>query len=386
MVLALVANLWLVTGLHADENTGIWGTLKNILASAVLVQAPADPEVNTAPKPFQAPESLRGIYMTAEVMMSEKMRNGLIDKLVSSGGNAVVINIQHDGGLLAFRPKNEALFAMNRGDDRLDDLPQIIESLHEKGIYVIARQVVFNSPYMASKRPEWRIKAKRGGYYAQPWLDPSLPEVQDYNLSIERELAELGFDEVQFDYIRFPAIAHRYYDYSYDETKSTRSDIILDFLKKARVVADESGIALGADVFGVIVWGDEDWQTVGQNPIEIAQVVDAIYPMTYPSHFGNDFNGHPNLYNAPYGIVYDSIRRFLADAGGRAQIRPWIQGFPLKVSRFGTWYMQEQVKAAYDAGANDFIIWSPGNRYTYSWPVLSTMPKGAAAQIPTPQP
>ncbi|HLG93378.1 MAG TPA: putative glycoside hydrolase, partial [candidate division Zixibacteria bacterium] len=266
---------------------------------------------------------------------------------------------------------------LNPGSGRLKDLQFWVRDLQNQGIYVIARQVVFNQPYMASKNPGWRIHGRWGGYYPEKWLDPSLPTVQEYNLSILREVAEMGFDEVQFDYIRFPAANHKNYDYAFDETRFTPADVIVDFLAKAKSVASDYGMAIGADVFGVIVWGDVDWRIVGQDPARIAKIVDAIYPMTYPSHFGNGFNGHAQTHNAPYGIVYDSIKRFVEVSGGNAEIRTWVQGFPLKVRNFGSWFMDEQVQATYDAGANDFVIWSPGNRYTYSWPSFKLEPKEA---------
>ena len=349
---------------------GVTGLHEKALAAQVTVK----PREERPKASMQIPSAPKGIYMTADTFNSKYGRN-LIVGLKESGGNAVVVDVQHGGGMLAFTPINEDLKKINPGSGRIKDFPARIEELHKDGIYAIARQVVFNVPYVGGKKPEWRIKNKWGGFYPEKWLDPSLPEVQAYNLLILRELAEMGFDEVQFDYVRFPAANHRNYDYYFDETKQTQADIIVEYLQKARAVADEYGIAIGADVFGVIVWGDVDWRIVGQDPARIAQIVDAIYPMTYPSHFGNGFNGHPNTHNAPYGIVFDSIKKFVANSNGNAQIRPWIQGFPLKVYNFGSWFMKEQVQASFDAGAKGFMIWSPGNKYTYSWPSFSIEPK-----------
>lgn len=338
--------------------------------------------------PVILPKSLKGIYMTADTAAS-KYGKDLVATLIENGGNAVVVDVQHGSGLLAFTPKKENLKKLNPGTNLLGDLQLWVRDLQNQGIYVIARQVAFNQPYIGTNKPEWRVKGRWGGYYPQKWLDPSLPAVQDYNLMILRELAEMGFDEVQFDYVRFPAANHRNYDYYFDETKQSQADIIVEYLQKARGVADEYGMAIGADVYGGIVWGDVDWRIVGQDPARIAQVVDAIYPMTYPSHFGNGFYGHPNTHNAPYSIVYDSIQKFVAASGGKAQIRPWIQGFPLKVNKFGSWFMEEQVKASFEAGADDFMIWSPGNKYTFSWPSFKMTPPEAPKIVleePNPQP
>jgi len=327
----------------------------------------------------QKPDSIRGIYLTASTFASPH-GNVLITKLLEIGGNAVTIDIQAGSGLLAFRPQDEYLKKINPGSDLLVDLTERVKKLHDQGLYVIARHVVFSQPYITSRKPEWRVKKKQSGYYYQrQWLDPSLLDVQNYNLKVMREVADLGFDEIQFDYIRFPAADHRYLNYAYDETKFTRADIILDFLRRAKAIAIEKKIQLSADVYGGIVWGNVDWAIVGQNPAEMAKIVDAIYPMTYPSHFGNGYYGHPNTHNAPYSIVNDSIDLFIKAANGNAEIRPWVQGFPLKVNRFGSWFMEEQINAAFDAGVNDFMIWSPGNVYTLSWPSFALKPKAPAA-------
>lgn len=381
------ANKWLSMGISIFSGAallvGVSFILSGDLCPEGLVRRCQASAIQVNPPAKIPPKSLKGIYMTAETALS-KYGKGLVTKLINSGGNAVVIDIQHGSGLLAFTPQNEVLKKMNPGSGRLNDLPEWIKEIQSEGVYVIARQVVFNQPYMASRYPGWRIKGRWGGYYPEKWLDPSLPEVQNYNLYVLREVAEMGFDEVQFDYVRFPAANHRNYDYSYDETQFTPADIIVDYLQKAKNVANEYGVAIGADVFGVIVWGEVDWKIVGQDPARIAKVVDAIYPMTYPSHFSNGFNGYKNPNNAPYDIVHDSIARFVAKSNGGAEIRPWIQGFPLKVNYFGSWFMQEQVQASFDAGADDFVVWSPGNKYTYSWPAFATEPTKVADLIPIP--
>ncbi|MCK5600268.1 hypothetical protein KAR91_00175 [Candidatus Pacearchaeota archaeon] len=326
------------------------------------------PEKPVAPKP------MKGIYLTAYTILSN-WGDDVIDAMIESGGNTVVIDIEHGEGLLTFRPKNELLKGWNPGSDTLNHLPEIIDQLHEKGLYVMARQVVFNDPYMGKRMPEWRIKNKWGGLYDSRWLDPSLPSVQNYNLLTLKEVAQLGFDEVQFDYIRFPT--HNYYnlDYHYDETKFERSDVINDFLKKSRRVADELGVNLGVDVFGAIVWGGIDWTIVGQNVGEMAEHVDAIYPMVYPSHVSPGYYGHMNPWGAPYGFIFNSVEKFVEKAQGKEDIRIWVQGFPLKIPRFGTWFIEDQINATFDAKGTGYVIWSPGNIYTLSWPAMKIDPK-----------
>jgi len=198
------------------------GTLKGTLIGYLLN---ITTEVVSGSSVQVAPASLKGIYLTASTAASSNL-DEIIRKLINSGGNMVVIDVEHGGGRLAFTPKNEYLKKINPGSKMLDNLPVLIEKLKAKGIYVIARQVIFNDPYTSSRKPDWRIKNKWGGTFDYRWLDPSKPGVQMYNLLIMEEVAQLGFNEIQFDYIRFPATNHNNLNYHYDEENFTTSVVI----------------------------------------------------------------------------------------------------------------------------------------------------------------
>lgn len=318
-------------------------------------------------------DSIRGIYITAGTAASPHFME-IIDALIASGGNAVVIDIELSGGQLAFIPESAYLTSINPGSTKLANLKSLIKELHRRDIYVIARQVVFNDPYTASRKPEWRIHYSGGSLFDYRWLDPSHPEAQTYNLIISREVAKLGFDEIQYDYIRFPDGYHYGLNYYYDETTKERWEVINDFLKEAKKITEEYEIKLGVDVFGATIYGNVDWNLVGQYIPEIAKSVDVIYPMVYPSHISPGYNGFFNPYGAPYSFIQDSISKFVTAADGNAEIRTWVQGFPLRIPNFGSWFIKEQVRGTYDAGANDFVIWSPGNKYSSSWSSLGMLP------------
>ena len=333
----------------------------------------------TVPTTVPTTGNIRAIYMTASTVASDRLVS-LTDELVKNGGNAVVMDIEIGGGELAFVPENEFLRTINPGR-AMNDYKTIIEDLHKKGIYAIARQVVFNDPYTSIRRPDWRIPYKWGGTtYDYRWLDPSKPGVQYYNLMIMEEAAKLGFDEIQFDYIRFPAAYHNNLNYWYDESKFETIDVINQFLERARMVADKYEIKLSVDTFGAIVWGDVDWRIVGQSVSDMAKIVDVIYPMTYPSHYSPGFNGYYNMYSEPYDIVHDTLIKFVEKSAGNAEIRPWIQGFPLKANVFNSNYIADQIIAGYDAGATGFSIWSPGNIYTLSWTNMDLVPTAKTDQ------
>ena len=319
-------------------------------------------------------ESLRGIYITAN-MAASKHFQPLVDALIESGGNFIVMDIEISGGQLAFVPEDPWLTTKNPGSTILSDLKSIIQDLHRRDIYVVARQVVFNDPYAGQRFPEWRIKYKNwDGLFDYRWLDASNPEVQAYNLAITKEVAKLGFDEIQYDYIRFPDEYRNNLEFYYDETQMEAWEVINNFLAEAHKVTREYDIKLGMDVFGAAIWGNVDWQIVGQNIPEVAKNVDVIYPMTYPSHVSPGYYGFENPWGDPGSFVRESIKKFREAADGNAEIRTWIQGFPLHAPNFGDWYMQEQVKGTYEAGADDWVIWSPGNKYGYSWSSMRMLP------------
>lgn len=347
----------------------IWSAIESAILSASMPEIESEMESIIEPEVTPKIENLRSIYLTAHTVSTNRFWE-LIDTLIKNGGNGVVIDIELGGGKLAFIPKNEFLKNINPGSET-NDYKKIVEDLHEKGLYVIARQVVFNDPYTSVRRPDWRIKYKSGGHYDYRWLDPSKAGVQNYNLMIMEEVAQLGFDEIQFDYIRFPAANHYNLDYWYDEEKFGTHNVINHFLKRAKKIANEYDVALSVDTFGGIVWGDVDWRIVGQEVESMAKIVDVIYPMTYPSHYSPGFNGYYNMYYAPYDIVHDSIKKFVEKANGNAEIRPYIQGFNMKANNFGKGYIAEQIKAGYDAGGTGFAIWNASNNYNYSWGTLN---------------
>ncbi len=325
-------------------------------------------------------DSIRGIYITAHTAASKHFWD-IIDALIASGGNAVVIDVEVSGGKLAFVPEDPYLASINPGSTVLSNLKSLIRELHKKDIYVIARQVIFNDPYTAGKKPEWRIRYKDGSLYDGRWLDASHPEAQRYNLLISKEVAKMGFDEIQYDYIRFPDGYHYYEEFYYDETAKERWEVINDFLADAHKLTQELDVKLGVDVFGATIWGDIDWTLVGQYIPEIAKNVDVIYPMTYPSHVAPGYYGHNNPYGDPYSFIYNSIERFIEAADGHAEIRTWVQGFPLRIPNFGDWFVQEQVQATYDAGARGWVVWSPGNKYAVTWSSLGILPP----ELPEPE-
>lgn len=331
--------------------------------------------INMHPKYQGSTDALRGIYFTAYTAGSEHGRD-LVRKLKESGGNMVVFDMKEIDGHL-FYPSEVSLNKEAGGNDKilLKDPRAFVDFLHENGVYVVARIVCFKDELMAVKKPEWAIQSARGGLWKSPegqvWLDPSLPAVQDYVISVAREAAAVGVDEVQFDYVRFPTqgpVGDA--NYSFDEKTTEHWQIIQGFLKRADAALRDVDVKIGVDVFGIVVWNNEyDAGSTGQKMAELAPYIDTVYPMIYPSHFGPGFAGYKKPGDAPYFFIGESVKLFkeiLPPAAG-VQIRPWLQAFAYRVSNYGPAYVAEQVRAVHDQGLKSFVLWNAGNNFDAGW-------------------
>jgi hypothetical protein len=280
-------------------------------------------------------------------------------KLREAGGNTIVFDAKDDMGAITYHSPIPAKYCPNEHyTPNIEELPKLIDYLHRQGVHVVARVVVFKDPIMAKLHPEWCSKREKF------WLDPANPEVQEYVLTVVRELANSGVDEVQLDYVRYFA------DRKTTTSKGVpRTDVIAGFVKKAHDITSAKGILLSLDMFGIVVWQrDVDVLTVGQDVTKLKGSVDIISPMLYPSHFSKGFGGVKNPADEPYDFVFAGMKRMKDLVGNDVIIRPWLQSFPLHVTRgFNAKYVQDQITAARDAGGKGWLMWSPGNHYRESY-------------------
>lgn len=301
-----------------------------------------------------------------------------MDEFKARGGTMIVFDIQSNGGRLAYPSQIPLSIELKNRQNQIPDLIAAVKLLHDKGFYAVARFVLFKNAFLARAKPEWTLKARgtsrvfsnRDGAI---WLDPGNPELGDYLREIARELALAGVDEVQFDYVRFPEAGKGgYIGYSYTgEKEFTRDQAMTNFVVSVRPVIKEFGTKLSVDMFGIVVWDNVSWKLIGQNVSELAKHVDAIYPMPYPSHFGYGWGGHRNPGDEPYFFVQETVKKFIGQAGaGNAQIRPWLQGFAMRTSKFGPSYIEEQIRAAADIGVKNFSVWNASNNY---WATLEAL-------------
>jgi hypothetical protein len=281
--------------------------------------------------------------------------------------NAIVVDVKSDRGLLAYPSQTEVALKGKAAVTGWMDLKELLRLCREKNIYAIARLVVFKDPVLTAVKPEVAIKYATGRTYIDleglSWGDPYRQEVRDYNIAIAQEVAALGFDEIQFDYLRFPsdgAISGLKYDIT--STEETRSGAIAEFCAEAYKALKPMGVMVSADLFGLTAWitSTED-MGIGQRLKDVAPYVDYLSLMLYPSTFASGSAGFSNPQLHPYEIVYESSKR--AAAQTKTKLRPWLQAYTIWGVEYGVNEMLLQKKAAIDNKTSGWLFWNAGGVY-----------------------
>jgi len=313
---------------------------------------------------------VKGIYMSGAIFNYPKYFQNLVNLVDRTELNALVIDIKDDAGLLSLPldiPLAQEIKArVHKGGNAEENM----KLLAEKGIYPIARIVVFKDPVLAEGKPELALKRKNGGIWRDrkglAWVDPHNQEVWKYAVDVAKEAAKLGFREIQFDYVRFPTdgdVENAVYPHA---TGKSKEDTILEFLAYARAELEPYNVFLAADVFGLTTLTLDD-MGMGQKYEKIITQVDYICPMVYPSHYGPGNYGFKNPNAHPYEVVKNALldaQKKSATVGALALIRPWLQDFNLGSPKYGPEEVKAQIQATYDAGLEEWILWNAGNKYT----------------------
>jgi len=330
----------------------------------------------------------KGIYVNRFSMVCRKMSR-LIERLIAHGGNTVILDGKDMSGRLSFPSRVSLAAEIGANAAPVIRAPaKLFHSLHEKGLHVCIRLVLFYDPLLAAKKPDLAIRSiTSGGPWRENgkivWVNPFHPAVQRYNLDIVEELASIGVDEIQFDYIRFPTMGNTQdAAYGFDEQKIPKHQIITNYLAEARKALSPYEVLLSIDVFGVMAWGrPEDIQMTGQKIEDLAGHCDVISPMIYPSHFYGPFEGMADPGEHPFYCVSEACRRFSAPLEEReVTLRPWIQAFPFGTSRFSDEYILEQLRALGQSEVRGWLFWSAGNAYDVSWRALARWNHAASTQ------
>jgi hypothetical protein len=330
---------------------------------------------------------VRAIYLTGLMAASEKGVN-IARQWRKVGGNAVVFDIKDSDGWVNIDWNNKLIPQGHKPPIR--NLAKYTHFLHSMGMHAIARVAIFRDEALVKGHPELTVHSRKTG---QPWLengklvwtDTSNPDVQAYNIALAKYAAQSGVDEIQFDYVRFPAEGDQKDAKFYFETANPtwkRTDVITDFLKKAYAELHPTGVLLSLDVFGVMAWQrNVDLAHTGQDIPNMAKYCDVMSPMIYPSHFFG-MDGYTNPGDAPEHFIGESMDRFrLITKDTNVVLRPWLQAFAWRTKTYSPEYIRTQVATSKTKGGVGFLFWNARNDYSKPYVAMPEMAKDSAKYI-----
>ncbi|HBF36947.1 MAG TPA: GTP-binding protein, partial [Firmicutes bacterium] len=315
--------------------------------------------------PVLEPSVVKGVYVTSWIA-GTKAFDQVVDFIHKTEVNSMVIDVKDDTGMVSYASKVPLVKSIGSSYKKYD--PQkIMTVLKQNQIYPIARIVVFKDPYLAKHRPDLAVKNLTGDlwhdYRGLSWVDPYNKEVWDYNISIAKEAVDYGFREIQFDYVRFTSDGN-IRDCRYPEADGrVKSDVIRDFLKYAYQELKPMGVKVSADVFGLTCSAKDD-MGIGQVMGKVAEGVDVICPMVYPSHYYRGEYQIADPDSEPYETVFRSLtdaKQKIANVPHKVVIRAWLQDFSLR-NHYGREQLQAQIRAVENAGFKEWIFWNPSSR------------------------
>jgi len=327
-----------------------------------------------------APAQIRGIYLNAYAAGSARRLPALLALADTTELNTFVVDVKDEKGI-HYRSQLELPTSLAQpGEQTIRNISAFVDTLHAHGIHAVARIVVFKDPILSKAKPEWSIRTPDGELWmdkaGNTWVSAWEPAVWDYNISIAEEAARAGFDEIQFDYIRFPEPYASLPEQVHPKAKGTRTEAIVAFLDQARERLHPLSVIVAADVFGLSPNDGRDIN-IGQQWEDMLAAADHVLPMVYPSHYlPTHLPGVKTPNRMPYETVYRSVgagmvrAERLADAGvTTARVVPWLQAFDAPwVDReysYGPEQAKAQIDALYDVGVGDWIFWHPGSRYEH---------------------
>ena len=411
---------------HKSDASNILKANENIIIPGILA-APVTEKTIPVPKDFE----VRAIYLTG-IMAASDHGLRIIKHWREVGGNAVVFDIKDSDGSVNI-PFEHPLLGPHQV--YIHDVAKLVRFLHQQNMHAIARIAIFRDERLVKEHPELAVQSRKNKQAWREngklvWTDPSQPKVQDYNIALAKYVAQLGADEIQFDYVRFPAEGDQkdaafVYQSGLPEapqpdtqaavsTDSTcaipvpkhhkkkgapetseapqvqkgpcpvaakaapkgpqRTDVITGFLKKAYAELHPTGVLLSLDVFGVMAWQRQvDLSHTGQDIVGMAHYSDVLSPMIYPSHFfGMDNIAHPG--DEPAHFIGESMERFeLITKGSGVVIRPWLQAFHWRTKTYSPEYIKVQVETAKDKGGIGFLFWNAANDYSKPYEAMPAM-------------
>ncbi len=430
---------------NGDRTANILKANEDIIIPGIL-SAPVSEKTILVPKDFE----VRAIYLTG-IMAASDHGLRIIRHWREVGGNSVVFDIKDSDGSVNI-PFEHPLLGQHQV--YIHDVPKLVHFLHQQNMHAIARIAIFRDERLVKEHPELAVQSRRNHQAWREngklvWTDPSQPKVQDYNIALAKHVAQLGADEIQFDYVRFPAEGdqkdaafayqsgqleasqpdtqapqaavsnnstcaipvprhHKKKGATGAETDANqapqfekgpcpiaakpvlrgpqRSDVITAFLKKAYAELHPTGVLLSLDVFGVMAWQRQvDLSHTGQDIVGMAHFCDVLSPMIYPSHFF----GMDNIAHPgdePAHFIGESMDRFeLITKGSGVVIRPWLQAFRWRTKTYSPEYIKVQVETARQKGGIGFLFWNAANDYSKPYEAMPGMKSANAASKDNPK-
>ncbi|MFQ3543893.1 putative glycoside hydrolase [Halobacillus rhizosphaerae] len=367
---------------NSSSKEGKLLTGKEIALKKLEVPSPAARYMYDSGLNFKYPDAVRGIYVTGPSAGGQRMA-GLTKLVESTDLNAMVIDIKEENGDITIKPEKGSPYE-DMAEDFIDEPKKLLKTLEEKGIYPIARVVVFKDSELAKKRPDLSY-TDNGKVWTnskgEAFVSPFMKEVWEYNVGIAKMAAELGFQEIQFDYVRFPeGFGNRDHKLSYSQGDyadleltdvEKRVKAVTDFVRYAKDKLKYYGVDVSVDIFGYSATIKEA-PNIGQNFSKISSNVDVISSMIYPSHWGPYFNiAKPDT--EPYKLVsaYAEVEnQVISKLDHKPTSRPWIQDFEAPwlysgpTKQYGKAEVEAQIRALNEHGINEFLLWNAGNSYT----------------------
>jgi len=367
--------------LSFSQNSIVIDQIGGLVSSEEVAPAPVNADIPPQPQLSNPPAVIKALYATSWAASSESKLSSLIKIIKETELNAIVVDVKDFSGYVAYNTDLPLPREYDAVELRIPTLNRLIRRLHDEGIYVIGRVSVFQDGRLAFARPDLALyssttKKTWKDNKGLMWMDSSSREVWDYNIAIAKEILARGFDEANFDYIRFASDGNlNDIKFPFWDETTLKTAVMRDFFEYLRREIPDGKIS--ADIFGLATLST-DGLGIGQHLEYALPNFDAVAPMVYPSHYAAGFIGFQNPAAYPYEVIKYSMDGAIARAKALAKIasttpmgklRPWIQDFDLGAD-YDAVKVRAQIRAWEDAasGTPEFfggwMLWSPSNVYT----------------------
>lgn len=334
----------------------------------------------------KTPSAVKAIYMSACFAATPSLRDKLVSLVRETELNSIIVDIKDYTGTVSFKTGNPGIDDLKGNGCSVSDMKEFIKRLHEENIYVIGRITVFQDPLYTKAYPEYAVKRKSdGGVWKDrkgiSFVDVGARPFWDHIISIATSSYAIGFDEINFDYIRYPSDGNmKDIDFTHSGTVA-KKEMLRQFFEYLDTKLKGTGIVTSADLFGMTTTNTDDLN-IGQILEYGLMYFDYVAPMVYPSHYPPTFNGWPDPNKVPYELIKftmesavsraEFLRKEIASSTpnspylsriNKYQLRPWLQDFDYPV-HYTPKMVRDQITATYDAGLNSWMLWDPSNTYT----------------------